>query len=697
VSPFSAIPNDSIEYILPSQETNCHYATFYEDQLIQTIGKTQKISRTWKWLDWCSPTPQRTQSFVQIIKIVDDAEPELTAGPDTMRFSLNLFECQRSEVNLLGAAWNDACGTVVANRTELRAIQSNGNIGAKLQENDQNGGQFYNLGVGKYFVLYYAEDQDGNETSRFDAVNADFQPIPGNIHVAVLSIVDVVKPQARCNNQLNIALRSNEDLIQAVDFDAGSSDNCGIANLGISLSDQEGTFGPFININCEDVGNTIRIFLQATDVHGNTNICWGDVLILSDPDNNDCESDEIMISGEITNDNGEFLEPVTIRASTDGQPDKISTAQFGQYNFALSKGKIYTITPEKNTDVTNGVSTYDLVLINQHILNIKHFTSAYQYIAADVNKSGNITAFDMLQLRQLILSKTFEFKDNTSWRFIDARHNFGSDISSSLSQKFSESMVIDHTENQNLKANFVGVKIGDVNGTAIPNLLMTDESTEPRNKLTKMAIEIQDKLVEAGTFFEVILEVTNLKKYNGFQFSLDFPALELVDLKENMLTAQNWNIVNPHQIVTSWNGISTGKERLLTFKFKALSTGLISDFIKLNSQKISAEAYAVDRTIQAVTLNFKRQKVTTNFELLQSHPNPTDNWTTIGFKLPTQENYVLKVIDLNGRILHHINGVGEQGLNQVSLQTKDLDSKGLVYYQLQTDTELATKKMIILK
>ena len=43
------------------------------------------------------------------------------------------------------------------------------------------------------------------------------------------------------------------------------------------------------------------------------------------------------------------------------------------------------------------------------------------------------------------------------------------------------------------------------------------------------------------------------------------------------------------------------------------------------------------------------------------------------------------------------NGVGEQGLNQVSLQTKDLDSKGLVYYQLQTDTELATKKMIILK
>ncbi|MFK7978962.1 MAG: T9SS type A sorting domain-containing protein [Saprospiraceae bacterium] len=696
VNPLSVIPHDSIAYLLPEQQTNCHYATFYEDQLIQTIGKTQKISRTWKWLDWCSPTPQRAQSFVQIIKIVDDVEPELTAGPDTMRFSLNLFDCQRSEVNLLGATWNDACGAVVGYRTELRTIQADGRIGEILQENEQNGGQFYNLEVGNYYVLYYAKDQDGNETSMFDGVNGDFQPVPGNIHVGVVAIVDGVKPQTRCINQLNISLRSNQDLINAVDFDAGSSDNCGIASLGVSLSDEEGTFGSFINFSCEDVGETIRIYLQAVDIHGNKNICWGDVLILSHPDNNDCDSDEVMISGEITNENGEFLEPVTIRASTEGQADVIGTAQFGQYNLGLLPGKTYTITPEKNTDVTNGVSTYDLVLINQHVLNIKRFTSPFQYIAADVNKSGSVTAFDMLQLRQLILSKTFEFRDNTSWRFIDAKHNFGSDVSSTLSQKFAESMKVAPT--QNIQANFVGVKIGDVNGTATPNLLTIEDTAEPRNKVVGLTIEAQDRLVEAGTNFDLVLQGINLEKYNGFQFTLDFPELALVDIKEDLLTTKNWHLTNPHQLITSWNGNTKGeRQTLLTLKFKALTTGLISDLLQLNSKKLRAETYQSDNSIQKVELSFKKQVTRTTFELLQSHPNPTNNWATIDFNLPSQEKFVLKVIDLNGQLLWQSSGVGVKGYNQIKLQTKDLAAQGVVYYQLQTDTELAMKKMIITK
>ena len=241
------------------------------------------------------------------------------------------------------------------------------------------------------------------------------------------------------------------------------------------------------------------------------------------------------MSGQITNDNGEFLEPVTVIASATGQPDIISTAEFGQYNLALSKGITYTISPQKNTDVTNGVSTYDLGLINQHILDINSFTSPYQYIAADVNKSGSITAFDMLQLRQLILNKSLEFKDNTSWRFIDAGYNFGSDISSTLAQKFSESMLVEQNETQNIDANFISVKIGDVNGTTVPNLLM-DTKTEPRNNLQQMKIDVVVRFVEAGTQFDVVFKRTDLSGYNGFQFALDYSGLELLYIKESLLT-----------------------------------------------------------------------------------------------------------------------------------------------------------------
>ncbi len=695
IKPILSNPNDSIDYILPDQESNCHYATFYEDQLIQTIGKTQKISRTWTWLDWCSPTPQRTASFVQIIKVADDAEPVLVVGPDTMRFSLNLFDCQVSTVNLQEAAWNDVCGSVVSYRTELRTIQANGNIGSILQNNQQNGGQFTNLEVGCYYVLYYATDQDGNETSSFGSINNAWEPVPGNVHVATLCVVDGVKPQARCINQLNISLRSNQDRIYATDFDAESSDNCGVASLGISLMDIDGTFTPFINLNCSDIGKNLRIFLQTIDVNGNKNVCWGDVRILNHEDNIACNNlNEITVTGEITNNNGEFLEPVTITASASGQPDIISTAEFGQYNIALSKDVNYTITPYKNTDATNGVSTYDLVLINQHILDINPFTSPYQYIAADVNKSGTITAFDLLQLRQLILNKITEFRDNTSWRFVDESYNFGSDIASTLSQNFTESMEVSPSVMSTIQANFIGVKTGDVNGTAAPNKWML---SEPRNSLGTMEVIVQDELVTAGNSFDLTFEVANLEQYNGFQFALDFPTLTLTGLQENVLAAENWQADLSHQLFTSWNGGSDGDKKLFTATFKADRTGLISDLVRLNHQKMIAEAYTIDGTIQKVELVFKTPIAVTNFELLQSHPNPTRSWTTIGFELADSVTYRLKIIDLNGQILKEISGVGGSGLNQLKLQTKELGVSGLVYYQLQTSQSLATKKMIIMK
>ena len=103
----------------------------------------------------------------------------------------------------------------------------------------------------------------------------------------------------------------------------------------------------------------------------------------------------------------------------------MSTEDNGAYTFTLPTGGDYTITPEKNVNPLNGVSTFDLVLISKHILGIQTLDTPYKQIAADVNKSGSITAFDMVQLRQLILNITTEFPSNESWRFVDAAHAFG--------------------------------------------------------------------------------------------------------------------------------------------------------------------------------------------------------------------------------------------------------------------------------
>jgi hypothetical protein len=77
------------------------------------------------------------------------------------------------------------------------------------------------------------------------------------------------------------------------------------------------------------------------------------------------------------------------------------------------------VTPTKDDNPLNGVSTYDLVLISKHILGLEPLGTPYKMIAADANKSGSITTFDIVELRKLILGIYTDLPNNTSWRFID--------------------------------------------------------------------------------------------------------------------------------------------------------------------------------------------------------------------------------------------------------------------------------------
>ncbi len=66
-----------------------------------------------------------------------------------------------------------------------------------------------------------------------------------------------------------------------------------------------------------------------------------------------------------------------------------------------------------STDIRNGVSTFDLVLISRHILQIDCFISPQQYLAADADRNGVIDQADIDAIRDLILFNTNTFPGNT--------------------------------------------------------------------------------------------------------------------------------------------------------------------------------------------------------------------------------------------------------------------------------------------
>lgn len=362
----------------------------------------------------------------------------------------------------------------------------------------------------------------------------------------------------------------------------------------------------------------------------------------------------------------------------------------------------YTITPTKDLAPLNGVSTYDLVLISKHILGVEELDSPYKMIAADVNKSGNITAGDMVQIRQLILNMVDEFPSSPSWRFVDGAYQFP-DLKNPWSSPFPEVYNITDLTADMMDMSFVGVKIGDINGNAVPNSLI---GTEWRNTAGTLKFQLEDQLLPAGEEVKLAFNASDFKEILGYQFALQFnkESLEFVDLSMGELTGlteANFGLsqIDAGVITTSWNDFTAvtveDGSSLFELTFKAKTAVRLSEALGLSSRFTTAEAYNKDASLMDIALQFgKDVLVSEAFELYQNRPNPFQAETTIGFNLPKSGNATITVYDLAGRSLYQLKGAYNKGYNEIKLD--ELGATGVLYYRLDTDTDTATKKMIII-
>jgi len=415
-----------------------------------------------------------------------------------------------------------------------------------------------------------------------------------------------------------------------------------------------------LDFDCERVGtNVVYIYVIDEDnnwdvvqtyviVQDNMNVCNG-----NDPQGG-------MVAGRIVNPNGENVEQVNITV-TGGDQKSMTTGTDGQFQFA-------------------------------YILGITQFDSPYKYIAADVNKSGSITAFDMVQLRQLILNITTEFSSNDSWRFVDANHNFTT--ANAASENFNEFYNITALNGEMMNMDFVGVKIGDVNGNAQANSLLGAESRTTNGALT---LTTTDRFVEAGETVSVAFTAAEIANAQGYQFTLNF-AGQNAEIVEGVAKAANFNtnLADRGVITTSWNGEATANDELFAVSFTATAPGLLSELVSVSSDITTAEAYNTAGELMDVNIDFTTAAVA-DFALNQNTPNPFKGETVIGFNLPAAGTATLTVMDVQGKVLKSIRADYAKGANQVTLNANELSATGVLYYQLESANNVATKKMIIIE
>ncbi|MFK7810134.1 MAG: cohesin domain-containing protein, partial [Saprospiraceae bacterium] len=542
----------------------------------------------------------------------------------------------------------------------------------------------------------------------------------GNITVCeyLFTVEDCDGPTVYALNGIAVDLgQADQADVWATDLDQGSYDNCsGICDYRIGVpSGGPGQTAPPTTDNyvfdCDDIaayGSNIPVDLWVKDCADNWSYVSTYVLVEDNAgvcDGNNPQT--AVVTGTIATESTESVESVEIAVTGNapGLPSSVYTNNAGAYNtIGLPFGYNYEVTPSLNLDPLNGVSTYDLVLISKHILGITALDSPYKQIAADVNKSGSITTFDMVELRKLILFIDTEFQNNESWRFVEADFVFDN-ANNPWATVFPEMTAINNLTANEI-ADYVGIKVGDVNGSAIPNSLV---GSEDRTTVDDLVFNLDNQKMVAGEEYTVNFKANDFNNIMGYQFTMSFDtdAVEFVDMTAGNLTQLSegnfgLNKVEEGVITTSWNNTEatamSNDDVVFTVTFRAKSATQLSDVLAVNSRYTAAEAYNAELELMGVAVEYNNENgavATAGFDLYQNTPNPFKAETVIGFNLPQAGNASLKVYDVAGRVLRTVEVEGNKGYNEVTLNRSDLSGTGVMYYTLETATDSATKKMII--
>jgi len=381
------------------------------------------------------------------------------------------------------------------------------------------------------------------------------------------------------------------------------------------------------------------------------------------------------LAGIIKTINKQFVEGVKVQVSGLSGNKTVNTRNDGLFKFSgLENGGDYSIYPELNKNPLNGVSTYDLLLMQKHILNIRVIESPYELIAADVNKSGSISMVDMLQLRKLILGIDKEFKENKSWRFVDANYTFKKE---SNPFRFPEIVNINDL-NGSAEAHFYGVKIGDLNGNASANSNGLGDTRE----MIEYTLQSVNKSLRSGEIFPLTLYADQTLQAEGMQFTLQYDPkkLHFESSQTDSILLSMMGVFDEEGLLTlSFASKMIPDSKVLSLPFKALQSGELSEMIQIGDRITRAEAYIAEKTMPVSIFFTEKLDAPT---LYPPFPNPFIHIVNIPYYLPQEAEVTLDLYDFSGRLVRTMVQNGNAGMNKFIIDNLSFGSEWR--YELRT-------------
>jgi|GEM_PF-2241136 len=293
----------------------------YTNDTIPACGTGIKVLRTWTLVDWCT---SETKSYDQLIEVIDKKAPTIDKDPAEITLSIEPWVCTAA-ISDADPGFVDDCNNDYTVNVEVTDVASGVWV-------DPAGG----LPVGDYVVAFTAVDACGNASKPYEVT---------------YHIVDQVKPNAVCEDNIIVSLTSDDDgaigKAFADDFDKASHDG-GCAEIKFKevirmdhleggldcqpftkdittteldkfgevvseTTETEAVFGPFVKFCCADEGDQLVVLRVWDGVSadglsgaGNFNECMVRVTVQNKLSANIACSDETIVCTEYTGDPKDF-------------------------------------------------------------------------------------------------------------------------------------------------------------------------------------------------------------------------------------------------------------------------------------------------------------------------------------------------------------------------------------------------------
>ena len=345
----------------------------------------------------------------------------------------------------------------------------------------------------------------------------------------------------------------------------------------------------------------------------------------------------------------------------------------------------------------NGVTVGDAMRVSCHILGLAPLPTPQQMIAADINKSGSITTFDIVELRKVVLGIYPEWPNNEVWRlptdnFPDPSNPFGQPTGGYTLTQFkafhNDTLIV------------LGTKTGDVDG----DVNLTGTYTGPPQIADTLLLTMPNGLLPANTTVEVPISIA-APSVGGFQ--VEFKTVPGVNIVGFSAVHSNLNVDysilsdNTYGLVAlRSNAAPIFPGACVNMRISSTQAVALQDVLSIgNGIPFLGFTYCDASKASRLMLQFAGTlpaggPAKTPLRATPAAPNPFTDKALVNIELPEAMPVLLEVFDLGGRLTWQQEQVLGSGQQQLEIPAEAIAPGSMGLYRVRAGAGVATGKVV---